>query len=47
MAGPIVGVFVVDNSLPPTGAGVAPLLLAAVVIIAVGLALQVPARRRG
>jgi hypothetical protein len=47
MAGPIVGVFVVDDSLPPTGAVVAPLLLTAVVIIAVGLALQLPARRRG
>jgi hypothetical protein len=47
MAGPIVGVFIVDNSLPPTGASIVPIVLAALVAVAIGLALQVPIRRRG
>ena len=46
MAGPIVGVFVVDNSLPPTGAPLVPLALAGLVAVAIGLTLQVPIRRR-
>jgi hypothetical protein len=45
MAGPIVGVFVVDNSLPPTGVPLVPLVLLGVVLIAVGSTLQIPGRR--
>ena len=46
MAGPIVGVFVVDNSLPPTGAPLVPLVLAGLVAVAIGLTLHIPIRRR-
>jgi hypothetical protein len=46
MAGPIVGVFVVDNSLPPTGAPLVPLVLAGLFATAIGLTLQIPIRRR-
>ena len=46
MAGPIVGVFVVDNSLPPTGAPIVPMVLAGLVAIAMGGVLHIPIRRR-
>ena len=46
MAGPIVGVFVVDDSLPPTGAPLVPLVLAGLVAVAIGLTLHIPIRRR-
>jgi hypothetical protein len=46
MAGPIVGVFVVDNSLPPTGAPLVPLILAGLVAVAFGAVVQIPIRRR-
>jgi hypothetical protein len=46
MAGPIVGVFVVDNSLPPTGAPLVPLILAGLIAVAFGAVLQIPIRRR-
>ena len=46
MAGPIVGVFVVDNSLPPTGAPLVPMVLAGLVAVAIGLTLHIPTRRR-
>ena len=46
MAGPIVGVFVVDNSLPPTGAPIVPMVIAGLVIVVIGLTLHIPIRRR-
>jgi hypothetical protein len=46
MGGPIVGVFVVDNSLPPTGAPLAALMLAGLVAVVIGAALQIPIQRR-
>jgi hypothetical protein len=45
MAGPIVGVFVVDNSLPPTGSPIFPVVLAGLIAIAFGGLLQIPIRR--
>jgi hypothetical protein len=45
MTGPIVGVLVVDNSLPPTGSPVFPVVLAGLVAIALGGLLQIPIRR--
>jgi hypothetical protein len=46
MAGPIRGVFVVDNSLPPTGRFLSPVVLAGLVAVGLGLVLHLPARRR-
>jgi hypothetical protein len=46
MAGPVVGVFVVDNSLPPTGSPVVPLVLAGLIAVAFGLTLHIPTRRQ-
>jgi hypothetical protein len=45
MAGPIRGVFVVDNRLPPTGGSMASLLLAGAVAVALGVAVQIAAHR--
>jgi hypothetical protein len=46
MAGPIAGVFGVDNSLPPTGAPLTVVALAGIGALVVGLALVIPARQR-
>jgi hypothetical protein len=46
MAGPIRGVFVVDNSLPPTGSTVAPFVVAGIIAVALGVAVQIAAHRK-